>query len=185
MTQPSTIPLEDAVRQIELVCRRLGLLHLAFSDVLIEEYGDEMGRRLIIRAIKKYGCLIGEAKRKKAIADGLPLTPEAMAKYRDIPTIGMHRRAESVEVDGERRRRAYGCVMAKVWHEYGRDDVGRLYCFVDPASAMTFNPDFKTAHTRAEPDGDPYCELVNRPTTEKDRSEIEKQDPDWEAIDRC
>ena len=185
MTNPSTIPLEEATRQVELVCRRLGLLHLAFSEVMIKELGDVKGRQMIIRAIKEYSRMIGEAKRKKALADGLPLTAETMAKYRDIPTIGMHGRAEGAEVDGEKRRRAYGCVMAKVWHEYGRDDIGRLYCFVDPASAMSFNPDFKIAHTRAEPDGDPYCELVNRPTGEKDKREFEKLDPDWESIDRC
>ena len=184
MAEPGTISVEECRRQVDLVCRRLGLLHLAFADILIREHGEAKGKKLVARAVKEYSRMIGEDKRQKALAQGLPLTPETMTKFRDIPTIGMHDRAESAEVNGVKRRRAYGCVMARVWHEHGKDDIGRIYCYVDPASAMYFNPHFKIAHTAAEPDGDPFCELVNRPTTEHERQDFLKEDTDWETLDK-
>ncbi len=178
------IPLAEAKQQVELVCRRLGLLHLAFAETLVKEFGQEKGKKLTARAISAYSKRIAEAKKKKASEQGLSPTPETMGRFRDIPTIGMHERAESAVVNGETRRRAYGCVMGRVWHEAGQDDLGKIYCYVDPASAMFFNPDFKIAHTKALPDGDPYCELVTRPTTPAEREELRKKDADWAAIDR-
>jgi hypothetical protein len=49
---------------------------------------------------------------------------------------------------------------------------------------MAFNPSFKLFHTRALPDGDEYCELVVRPTTEQERKDFTDRDKDWLYIDR-
>ena len=53
MNQDS-IPLDEARRQVALVCRRLGLLHLAFADVLVDQLGADRGKRVLARAIKEY-----------------------------------------------------------------------------------------------------------------------------------
>jgi hypothetical protein len=90
---------------------------------------------------------------------------------------------EDVEVDGERRVRAFGCVMGKVWREYGGESLGRIYCYVDPASSMAFDAGCKFVHTKAMPDGDDYCELVMRRTSLKDREDYESTDTDWAAIE--
>jgi len=178
------ISLEEARKQVALVCRRLGLLHLAFSEVLVKEFGKEEGKRLIAKAIKEYGKKIGERKREIALSQGLELTPENFQALRDIPTIGMHDHSERVEVAGEKRSRAYGCVMAQVWHEYNQDELGRIYCYVDPANVMAFSPEFKLAHTKTVPDGDEFCELVMRPTTEQDREDFLAEDTDWTELDK-
>ena len=73
--------------------------------------------------------------------------------------------------------------MGRVWHEYGGDSLGRIYCYVDPASSMAFDPGCKFVHTKALPDGDEYCELVMRPTSQKDRDDFESADTDWESIE--
>jgi hypothetical protein len=182
--EEATIPLSQARQEVATVCRRLGLLHLAFAQVLVDEMGDTEGKRLIIKAIESYSRMIGEKKKQLLAEQGLEPNLENLAKVRDIPTIGMHDRVEHVEVDGERRSRAYGCVMAQVWHEYGKDDLGRLYCYVDPASVMAYNPDMKLVHTQAEPDGDDYCELVIRPTTEQEREEFSLEKSDWSQVDQ-
>ena len=91
---------------------------------------------------------------------------------------------EYLEVDGEKRSRTYGCVMAEVWHEYGEDELGRLYCYVDPASIMAYNSDFKLIHTKAVPDGDEYCELTIRPTTEKEKQDFLSKKTDWAEVDK-
>jgi hypothetical protein len=53
------IPLEEAKRQVALVSRRLGLLHLAFAEVLVRHLGDEEGKKMTARAIKDYGRMVG------------------------------------------------------------------------------------------------------------------------------
>jgi hypothetical protein len=178
-----SISLEEAKRQVALVCRRLGLLHLAFAEVLVDQLGEEEGRKTTARAIKEYSRKIGRAKRERAVAQGLEPSAETFLQLSDLPSIGMHERIEQVEVDGEQRTRAYGCVMGRVWQEYGGDALGRIYCFVDPASAMEFDPRCKFVHTKALPDGDEYCELVIRPSTKQDQEEFEAADTDWMAIE--
>ena len=74
--------------------------------------------------------------------------------------------------------------MSKVWREYGKDDLGRIYCYVDPASTMAYNPDFKLIHTKAVPDGDEFCELVIRSTTEKERHGFLSKTNDWAEVDK-
>ena len=177
------IPLEEAKRQVALVSRRLGLLHLAFAEVLARHLGDEEGKKMTARAIKEYGRMIGEKKKELAVEGDEELSPDTFLGLSDLPSLGMHDRIDEVEVDGEKRIRAHGCVMGKVWKELGKDELGRSYCLVDPASCMAFNPELKFVHTKALPDGDPYCELVIRPTTEEDQKEFESDDTNWSTIE--
>lgn len=179
---PETISIEEAKEQVALVCRRLGLLHLAFAGVLVKQFGAEEGQRLAARAIKEYGRLVGEKKKERALESGKDLGPETFRSLSDLPTLGMHERIEEVEVDGEKRIRAYGCVMGRVWNDLGKGELGASYCLVDPASSMTFNPDHKLIHIKSLPNGDSYCELVMRPSTEEDRGEFSADDTDWSVI---
>ena len=177
------IPLDEAKHQVALVCRRLGLLHLAFAEALVDQLGDEEGKRILAAAIKEYGRLIGEDKKTKAESRQMHLDSDSFFELSDLPSFGMHDGIEEVEVDGEKRHRAYGCVMGKLWNEFGKGDLGRFYCLVDPASSMAFNPDLKFVHTKAIPDGHPYCELVMRKSTEKDKAEFESENTDWRSIE--
>jgi hypothetical protein len=177
------IPLEEAKQQVALVCRRLGLLHLAFARVMERELGEHSGRKLTGKAIKEYGRLIGEKKRARATEAGLPLTPEGFNSVSDLPSIGMHTHVEEVEIEGETRYRAHNCVMGRIWQECGADGVGQIYCLVDPASSMAFNPEHKLIHTMNILEGDPYCELVIRATSEKDRQSFADDDTDWDVIE--
>ena len=176
------VPLEEAKEQVGRVCRRLGLLHLAFARTLVDELGEEKGRQLILKAIKAYAAMIAEEVKRDVIARGMDTTPQNYQE--DLPLYGMHDKLETVEVEGEPMVRAHGCVMAKVWREYGEDRLGRLYCYVDPAKYMVFNPDFKLVHTRSIPDGDEYCELVVRPTTGPEKEKFARKDEDWSSVDK-
>ncbi len=176
-----SVPLEEAKEQVRKVCVRLALLHLSFARTIVDELGEEKGRQLILKAIKEYGTRIGEEARVKANAQGLDDNPENIKS--DLPLYGIHTGWEKVEVGGEERRRAYGCVMGEVWNELGEGELGRLYCYVDPAKYMAFNPNFKLMHLKALPDGDPYCERAVRPTTEQERKDFADKDKDWSYID--
>ena len=179
------VSLEKAKRQVAMVCERLALLHLAFARTMVDELGEEKGRELVLKAIKKYGNYIGEEVRKGVIAQGLEPDPAnyGAGTARDLPEFGMHDGMEKVQVEGETRVRARGCVMGKVWEKYGESELGRLYCYIDPAKYMSYNPEGKLVHTKAIPDGDDCCELVVRPTTEKERADFAEDNTDWSYID--
>lgn len=184
--EKNMIPLDEAKREVEITSRRIALLHLSYAKTLVEELGEEKGRELIAKAIKDYGIRIGEKTRKEVLDQGLEPTPEnfSAGKSLRIPKFGMHDRIETVEVDGEPRRRAYGCVLGKLWKEYGEEKLGRLYCYVDPAKYMAYNPNFKLIHIKVVPEGHEYCEFAVRPTTEKERKDFLTKDKDWFYIDK-
>jgi hypothetical protein len=177
------IPRAEAIRAVALTCRRLGLLHMAFAMTLVNEFGQEKGEELTAKAIKEYGRIIGEKKKAQALEQGWDLSLESFRKLSDLPALGMHSGREEVAADGEKRTRVYDCVMSQVWREYGQDRLGRIYCYVDPASVMAFNPDLKYVHTLAIPDGDACCELVFRSTTDEDKKDFQKEGTDFRGIE--
>ncbi len=181
-TRKETVALEEAKEQVRRACARLGLLHLSFAKTLFNELGEEKGKELVLKAIKEYGTRIGEQAKANVAAQGLDNNPVNFKD--DLPLYGMHENREVVEVDGEKRRRAYGCVMGRVWNELGEGKLGRLYCYVDPAKYMAFNANFKLIHIKALPDGDEYCEFAVRPTTEQERKDFAAKDTDWSYIDK-
>lgn len=163
------IPLDEARREVEVTSRRIALLHLSYAKTLIEELGEERGMELIAKAIEDYGTRIGKKTREDVIKQGLEPEPRNFSAGESLrlPKFGMHERYETVEVDGEPRRRAYGCVLAKLWKEYGEEKVGRLYCNVDIAKYRAYNPNYELVHIKTIPDGDEYCEFAIRSTKEK------------------
>lgn len=175
------VPLEEAREQVRRACVRLALLHYAFARTLVEELGDERGKQMAMNAIKLYSKVIGEGVREKVLAQGLDNSPENYQE--DLPRYGLHGGLETVNVDGEKRIRAYDCVLARVWNDLGASDLGRLYCYIDAAKYMAYNPACKLVHCKAIPDGDEYCELVVRPTTEQDREEFAQKDTDLSVLD--
>jgi len=182
-----SITLEDARAEVEIVARRLAMLHLALAKTLTEALGHEGGTRLVGEVIKRYGSMIGEEVRERVKNQGLETVPEnyGVGQSRDLPRFGMHERVEVLDVHGQRRVRAYGCTLAKVWREQGEDRLGRLYCYVDPAKYMSYDPKYKLAHVRAIPDGDPFCELCVLRTTPEERRDFATQGGSWFHIDRC
>lgn len=180
------IPLSEAAREVELVSRRLGLLHLAFARTIVGDLGEKAGRELILHCIKYYGRLVGEKAKEDVKEQGLPVIPAnfSAGQARSLPHIGMHERHAAVEVDGQKRSQVYGCAMAKVWREYGEEELGSLYCFVDLAKYMYYNPEYKCVHTRSMPvSGGNCCEFASLPTSEKERNDFFTSGKDWTYID--
>jgi len=73
--------------------------------------------------------------------------------------------------------------MGKYWNEMGMGELGRLYCFVDVAKYMAFNPDYKLVHLKALPDGDEHCEFAIGLTTEQEKKDFFDENKDWRYID--
>jgi hypothetical protein len=183
MCAADAIPLEQAESEVALAVERLALLHLSYAETLFKELGEERGRQLAVQAIREYGLKIAAKARRGAEARGLPLTPENYdAGGPNWPSLGTCDRVERVEVDGEQRVRIYGCGLAKTSQALGLEALGRLYCLIDVAKMMAYNPDYKVIHLQAELDGDPYCELATRQTTAQEREDFSANE-DWSYID--
>lgn len=171
----NNISFEKAKTYIENVSKRIALLHLAYAKTIVENLGEKDGMELIAKAIRMYGKLIGEKIRRKVLEKGFDPTPENWFYGEDIPEFGMHEKIDTVQVEGEMRIRAYGCILAKIWKEYDESKLGRLYCYIDPVKYMAYNPEFKLVHVKTVLEGYDYCEFSVRPTTEEERELFRKK----------
>jgi len=181
------VPLSEAMAGVSCLGRMLGLLQLTYARAIVERLGEEEGIELISKVIKKYAMTCGQTMREEVLAKGMEAVPENYYEgesYRLPNFPGVHECREIVEVNGEKRRRAHGCVLAKLWKEQGGERLGRLYCYVDTAKYMAFNPNYKLIHTKAMPDGDEFCEFALRPSTEKERTDFFSEDKEWLYIDK-
>jgi hypothetical protein len=183
MSRPTLIPLQRAEAEVALVVERVALLHLAYAEMLVAEYGEERGRELAVKAIRRYGAKIAAKARRAAEEQGLPLEPEHYdAGGPNWPSVGTSDAVERIEVDGGTHTCIRGCGLAKTWREQGGESLGRLYCLVDAAKMMAYNPAYAVVHLQAEPDGDACCELVLRGTTAQEREDF-AGDRDWSYLD--
>jgi hypothetical protein len=154
------VPFEDAVREVEVAISRLALLHSSFSRVLVDEFGEQKGKELIVRSILEYGKRIGERTNRG---------------YQDLPSYGVVGRFED--------NKAYDCVLAKIFREYGEEDLGCLYCYVDPAKSMAVDPAEKIIHKTCAACQDSYCTFERKRTTAKERKDFKEKNSDWRNVD--
>jgi hypothetical protein len=180
--EQETVSLEKAKEQVAKACRRIAMLHIAYARTLVEEFGPEEGKRLAKRAIKAYGKMVGETARERAKNRGLESTPGNYVE--DLPEFGLYEELEKIETEEGLIRRLKGCAMGKTWREMGEEELGRIYCYIDPAKSMSYNPDWALVHKTCMPDGDPHCDLCYRRTTEEEKSDFLKDDTDFENLDK-
>ena len=154
------VPLTEAIREVEVAMTRVALLHLSFSRVLIDEFGEDKGKELIVRSILEYGKRIGERTQRGC---------------QDLPSYGVVKRFDDIK--------AYDCVLAKIFHEYGEEDLGCLYCYVDAARSMETHPDSKIIHKTCAACGDDFCTFERKQTTAKERRDFKQKSSDWKNVD--
>jgi len=154
-----TVPLREAENEVKVVTQRLTLLHLAYARTLVDEFGWKEGKRLVLKAIKEYGKRVANRTRRG---------------FQSLPKYGFWERQEG---------KPQLCVLGKMVLEYGEEDIGSLYCLIDPAKAMFANPKQKIIHTRCLTVGDSHCEFATVPTTEKDKEDFFADDKDWSHVD--
>ena len=125
---------------------------------------------MVLRAIMEYGRRVGERVKR-----GLPDLP----KY---GVIGREERGRNAAKWAEGYK-AYECVFARTFEEYGELDLGFLYCYVDPAKSMAGNSNQKLIHRDCAACGDDYCTFEVLPTTEQERSDFASKRSEWKSVD--
>lgn len=159
-----TLTTRECTEEVRLMARRTALLYYHFASTLIDELGEEEGRRLIAKAIWAYGEHCGRAVGEQVDRMGLPRSEENFNKVPDLPHFGWELSTAS-SPEGEIRQIATYCPLAAVWKELGPEAqaLGRMYCYVDQAKQHAYNPQEDFIHTRNTLDGDPYCEFARQP----------------------
>jgi len=184
--QASTVPLEDAKAGIESLARRLALLHTSYAKAIINALGEKEGMPIISSAIKDFGIKIGEKTKEEVENAGLELNEYNFEKAPSyaLPRFGFYDKVELMAVEGKPAVRITGCQLAKAWQEQGEEKIGRLYCYMDVAKYMAYNPDLKCIHLKAAMDGDGCCELTVKATTEEERERFFSEKGDWFGLDK-
>jgi hypothetical protein len=167
-SQNETITVAQCTEEIQLMARRLALLHYYFSEAIVEKLGEEEGKALIKEAIWAYGTHCGRVVREGVEAMGLPLTDENYGRVRDLPQYGWEIETVTLE-GGEVRPIATFCPVAAALQELGPrgEELGRLYCYVDQAKYEAYNPDLEFTHAKNVLDGELYCEFLVQPREEE------------------
>ena len=168
MTEGSDVVRVDEARQaVQDMARRVALLHICYARVLADELGGARGRALVEKAIWEYGTKIGKRTRARVEQLGLEPTVENMDWGSDLSPLGFS--GESAVVAGEARSRVHNCPLAEVWREYSEEELGALYCQVDPAKMQAYDSKWTMVHTKKVPAGDEWCEMAVRRISCDDR----------------
>ncbi|MHA1962566.1 MAG: hypothetical protein ACW99U_20430 [Candidatus Thorarchaeota archaeon] len=163
--QETSIPMDEARTAVKGAVSRIALLHLSFSKMLADEFGEERAKDLIIKAIMEYGERIAE--RVKA---GRP----------DLPEFGVY---EESGQDDEGRYFARGCTLAKVFNDYDALGLGCLYCYVDAARWMATDENEKIIHLTCEACGDDVCTFDTVATKNEEREAFSERTRAWREVD--
>ncbi len=159
-----TVSIQQCEAEVKLMARRTALLYYYFASTLINELGEEEGKRLIAESIQAYGEYCGRVIGEQIDQMGLPRTEENFDKIPDLPHFGWET-SEIASEDGSPHSIATYCPLAAIWKELGPEAqaLGRMYCYVDQAKQRAYNPKEDFIHFRNLLDGDPYCEFVIKP----------------------
>jgi hypothetical protein len=158
MSDKIMIPLKEAENEVKVVTQRLALLHLAFSKTLVEEFGWDEGKQLILNSIKRYGEYVAERTKKG---------------HQGLPKYGFWERREG---------KPDLCELGKIMLEQGEPVLGSMYCLIDPAKTIAADPEKKMIHTRCMILGHDECKFETVPTTEEEIEDF-LNDNDWAYVD--
>ena len=151
-----TVSREEASRQVKLALRRLAMYHGAMVEVMKEELGEAAGRALAEKVADRYGSMVGLAALARAEEAG---KSNDLANYaEDLPGLGFDMEKTS---DDPLTVRVHGCPLAQTWREMGCQADGAIYCRVDQAKYLAYNPAITCCHrVHAIKDDSPFCELT-------------------------
>ena len=146
MKDKQTFTREETFDQVRTMARLFGLMFYHFSNLAVEEMGEEEGKKFIAEAVKRFGLERAEKVKEEVEKMGLEPVLENYGKVLDLPRIGW----------GGSTRETF-CPFAEVWIEKGAEDLCKLYCEVDYWKFVGYNPDIKVKRVRSVLEGDKDC----------------------------
>jgi predicted ArsR family transcriptional regulator len=144
--EKTTFTRQECFDQVRAMARLFGLMFYHFSNLAVEELGDEKGKEFVAEAVKRFGLERAERVRKEVEKMGLEPVLENYNKVLDLPRIGW----------GGKTREDF-CPFAEIWIAKGAEDLCKLYCEVDIWKFVGYNPDIKVKRIRSVLEGDRDC----------------------------
>jgi hypothetical protein len=133
------------------------------SKAVIEEVGEQRGKAVISKAVRKYGEERGRRMALRAKADGQALDVANFFAYAEYRVITGRLKAKVAEKSANLSLVASNCPWNDAWKENGLLPYGRLYCLdVDGAILHGFNENLKMDIEGTLSFGAEKCRLVYR-----------------------
>lgn len=152
--QESQRRLKEQVREMADV---IALLHYHLAKAVADRFGDE-GLEAIRQGIRAFGLERGRRIREKVLSRGLEPNLENLAAFYDLPLAAAWEATKEVSGDTSESR-ITRCPFAQVWTEKKAQDLGLLYCEVDPALMAGYNPEIKFSRPESVLEGAGRCVL--------------------------
>ena len=136
------------------------LLYYHLTKAVIEDFGDD-ARESIRRGVVNFGHERGRNIAKMVKEAGEELTIENLDRFYDMPIKAGW--SPGAEYEGGRKfNTTKECTFAKLWIEKDWQDVGLIYCDVDPAIREGYSDNVVYRHTKVILDGDDCCTSVTQ-----------------------
>jgi len=142
---------EEASEEVRKLGRMFGLMFYHFTNLLVDEFGEERATQLVKETVKRFGLDRARRVREKVMAMGLEPTLENYGRAADLPEIGW----------GGPTRESY-CPFAEVWFEKDAVDLCKLYCDVDIWKYVGYNPEIEVERKAWVLEGDRDCQYEIR-----------------------
>ena len=131
------------------------------SKNVIEEVGEQRGKAVISKAVRKYGEQRGKRMALRARAAGQTLDVAGFLAYAEYRAVTGKLKSKVVERSANFSLEASNCPWYDAWKENGLLPYGRLYCLdVDAAILHGFNADLRMDVEATLSNGAEKCRLV-------------------------
>lgn len=138
---------------VQRMSKFTALLYYHLTKAMVEEYG-EGAKEVIRKAVRAFGLERGRNIARRVTEAGLDLTIENLDRFYDMPIVqGWSPNARFEE--GRKYSRTEACSFAEVWKEKEWNEIGRLYCDVDPAIREGYNSGISFTPKENLLEGDP------------------------------
>jgi hypothetical protein len=133
------------------------------SKALIEEVGEQKGKVVVSKALRKYGEERGRRMALRAKDNGHALDVANFFAYAEYRPITGKMKAKVTEKSRNFTLEASRCPWCDAWNENGLLPYGRLYCLdIDEAVLRGFNTNLKMNIEGTLSNGAEKCKLVYR-----------------------
>jgi hypothetical protein len=140
-------PTSQWEQDVWLMAQRAALVYIEMAKAIVAELGEEKGKDVIKQAIWRVGTRCGHLVRDYVLDKGLELDAANYQTAPDLPSKGWRKDDGKVTF----------CPLAAVWKVLGQEELGRIYCNIDPAKFNAYNPELWCTHDRNVLDGDECC----------------------------
>ncbi len=146
---------------IKFTAQHHAMLFTNIAKEVIEKIGEENGKKLIGRAVRKYGRQRGKRMALRAHKNGHALSVANYFAYGEWEVPKDEMDFKLIEKNPDARLNIFKCPWHSVWKENNLLEYGKYFCQeIDAALVNGFNPDLEIKVNSTQTNGGELCEFV-------------------------